>query len=93
VMASSTAEENRKGLLKCANHENCNICSKIEKEVEVTGWFYEWLRQLKDFEASEELAEKDGQVLLMVDHTDHEVRHIRSKLANLQTQTVRLDVL
>jgi hypothetical protein len=87
------AEENLKER-RCANHEHCNLCSKIEKAASHNvDWFYEWLRQLKDFEESEELADKDGQVLLMVDHTDHEVRHIRSKLAKLQTQTVRHGVL
>jgi hypothetical protein len=87
------AEAENLNVRRCAN-EHCNLCSEIEKKTsDDDGWFYVWLRQLKDFEESEELADKDGQVLLMVDHTDHEVRHIRSKLAKLQTQTVRYGVL
>ncbi len=71
---------------KCGQLD-CVLCTTIEKETE-GDWCFEWLRRLKDFEESEELAEKDRQVLLMVDHTDYEVSHIRSKLAILQTQTV-----
>ncbi len=66
---------------------DCELCTTINAEANV-GWCFEWLRQLKDFEESQDLAEKERQVLLMVDHTDNEVRHIRSKLARLQTQTV-----
>jgi hypothetical protein len=72
--------------------KDCALCETIRKTIrEQSGgddWCFEWLRHLKDFEESEELAERDRQVLLMVDHTDNEVSHIRSKLAILQTQTV-----
>ena len=68
--------------------EKCKIC-KIMKEKINGKWCFEWLRCLKDFEASQELAEKDRQVLLRVD-TNYDVRHIRSRLAILQTQTVIL---
>ncbi len=71
---------------KCIAKE-CELCKIIEDQIN-DDWYFEWLRHLKSFEESEELAEKDRQVLLMVDHTDYEVSHIRSKLAILQTQTV-----
>ena len=75
-------------LLELACDETgCCICKFITEKCE-SEWCFEWLRHLKDFEASQVLAEKDRQVLLMVDHTDYEVKHIRSRLAILQTQTV-----
>ena len=67
---------------------NCEVCKIIGEKVG-GDWCFEWLRLLKDFDVSYgELADRDRQVLLTVDHTDYEVRHIRSKLAILQTQTV-----
>jgi hypothetical protein len=70
------------------SEKNCVLCQMIDRKAG-DDWCFDWLRHLKDFEIShKELAEKDRQVLLSVDHTDYEVRHIRSKLAILQTQTV-----
>jgi hypothetical protein len=66
---------------------NCALCDMMKKRINEYDWCFEWLRHLKDFEASQELAEKDRQVILMVKHSDNEVRHIRSRLAVLQTQT------
>jgi hypothetical protein len=69
---------------------NCGLCKKIREKAD-GDWCLEWLRHLKDIEMSqEELAEKDRQVLLIVDRTDYDVRYIRSKLAILQTQTVMI---
>ncbi len=73
----------------CGNENGCcTVCAIIEEKINKRDWCFEWLRHLKDFEASQELAEKDRQVILMVKHSDNEVRHIRSRLASLQTQTV-----
>ncbi len=73
-------------------HPECKTCNEIEKEGN-RPWCFEWLRQLKDYEAclETEKAERDRQVRLMVDHTDDEIIDIRYKLAILQTQTVRSD--
>ena len=60
----------------------------MDEKIFKRDWCFEWLRHLKDFEVSQELAEKDRQVVLMVKNSDNEVRHIRSRLAVLQTQTV-----
>ena len=69
---------------------NCDLCKKIREKAD-GDWCLEWLRHLKDIEMSqEELAEKDRQVLLIVDRTDYDVRYIRSKVAILQTQTVMI---
>jgi hypothetical protein len=74
--------------MKNCKVSDCEVCTAIEEKLGSNAdWCFEWLRQLKDFEASEEVAEKD-QVLQMVDHTDKRADHIRSKLAILQTQTV-----
>ncbi len=68
---------------------DCSVCRIIQEKTNAKSCF-QWLRHLKDFDASQVLAEKDRQVNLMVDHTDNEVQHIRSRLAFLQTQTVNL---
>jgi hypothetical protein len=70
----------------CGDGE-CALCAMMNDKIDLD-WCFEWLRHLKDFEASQELAEKDRQVLLMVKQSDNEVRHIRTRLAFLQTQTV-----
>ncbi len=71
---------------------DCNICKILKEKSRDGRWCFEWLRHLKDFEASEKIVEqsasKDRQVQLMVDHTDDGVKHIRSRLATLQTQMV-----
>jgi hypothetical protein len=73
--------------LCCEN--DCDLC-KIIEETGSGEWCIHWLRLLKDFEASNaELADSDRQLLLTVDRTDNEVRFIRSRLAIMQTQTVR----
>ena len=68
--------------------ERCAVCEAVKRKNE-RDWCFEWLRQLKDFEkASQFHADRDRQVHLMVDHTDNEARHIRSRLAIMQTETV-----
>ncbi len=87
-MAAPPEFESRGFPSECSGNY-CSIC-KLIKEKSSGNWCFEWLRHLKDFEASQVLVEKDWQVHLMVDHTDNEVQHIRSRLAILQTQTVYL---
>ena len=76
-----------RGCLESAAGRYCAICALMHEKIS-QDWCFEWLRHLKDFEASQELADKDRQVVLLVKHSDNEVRHIRSRLASLQTQTV-----
>jgi hypothetical protein len=72
---------------KTCDNERCNICKAIREQR--SRWCFEWLRHLKDFEASQVIADKDRQLHLMVNQADNKVSHIRSRLAILQTQTVK----
>ena len=87
--AMSSATSRRPGVPKpMCEQSNCTVCAMMDEKIFKRDWCFEWLRHLKDFEVSQELAEKDRQVVLMVKNSDNEVRHIRSRLAVLQTQTV-----
>ena len=66
------------------------MCDEIENESNKS--CFTWLRNLADHSAclETEKAESDRQVRLMIDYTDDQVIDIRSKLAVIQTQTVRI---
>ena len=80
----ATAKENDN---KC-EWKDCKTCGAINS-LKKSSWCFEWLQHLVDFTDLEHLNDKDRQVHLMGNHRDSEMTKIRSKLGNLQQQTVR----
>ena len=86
----SSAPSNDSEQLKC-QAPDCSVCSIIEKlKKKSPSWCFDWIRELKDWNADLEYADREHQVHFLPNYSDEKIAQIRVKLGILQTKTVCL---
>ena len=70
--------------------EKCHdLCEKI-RQTASKDWVFDWLEELKEWKSVDEHASVEWQLLFLPDRSIEIVENIRNKLANLQTEMVRI---
>ena len=68
---------------------NCSLCKHIKYfRKNSPSWCFQWLRELKDWNADQEYADKEHQIHFLPNYSDDKISQIRIKLGILQTKTV-----